>query len=448
MPIRVKTPIVARTPIWVTSSTTNIVYAPAMMDLQNWWEPTGIDSGLASTWYDSGPEGADLVQAFANPLTLSIPINGNSSITGVPSSALENASTSMSGAREAWVVIRPNTIGITSRLVYDGLGGTNRQTLFSQTSGNLNANAGTSLTVAGGIVDSRVQILRVVVDGTGTGAIYRITDIPSASTPIAAGTIGSGTWAGITVGSGNAGSNSFQGAICELLRYSALMSPAAVDQTAAYLLAKYPSGAKYNLTPTYLLPLGDSLTEGSLSTSGYSYKEKLFYAFEANDVSPTSTLVFNGSVEQQCFHHDGVSGNTIAQIDARAAAAISASSANVLVLIAGTNDAQNVGYNGATAESDYASLLATIYTADPTLPIVLCLAPPLTNTTHNANINDLNSRVVNTVVPGASSTIYVVDPRDAGWTTGAGYTTDGTHPNDAGETALATVIEAGIRLAV
>jgi lysophospholipase L1-like esterase len=417
-----------------------------MTDLQNWWQPTGIDSGLASTWYDSGPEGADLVQAFANPLTLSIPINGKSSITGVPSSALENATTSMSGAREAWVVIRPHSIGITSRLVYDGLGGTNRQTLFSQTSGNLVANAGTSLTASGGIVDSRVQILRVVVDGTGTGAIYRVTDVASASTPIAAGTIGSGDWAGITVGSGNAGSNSFQGAIAELLRYSALMSPTAVDQTAAYLLSKYPSAAKYNLTPTYLLPLGDSLTQGLLSTSGYSYKEKLFYAFEANDVSSTSTLVFNGSIEQECFHHDGVAGDTIAQIDARAAAAITASSAGVVVLIAGTNDARDAGYNGATAEADYAALLATIYATDPTLPIVLCLAPPMTTVSHNANINDLNSRLVSTVIPGASSTIYTVDPRTAGWTTGAGYTTDGVHPNDAGEAALATVIEAGIRL--
>ena len=48
----------------------------------------------------------------------------------------------------------------------------------------------------------------------------------------------------------------------------------------------------------------------------------------------------------------------------------------------------------------------------------------------------------------AASTITVVDPRDAGWTTGAGYTTDGVHPNERGETALSTVIEAGIRAAL
>ena len=418
-----------------------------MGTLQNWWQPSGLNTGT-STWADDGSEGAALTQGFANPATLSIPIDGKQAITGTPSSALENATTTMSGAREAWIVLRPHNIASTSRLAYDGVGGTNRQTLFSQTTGALVANAGTNLSATGGMPEDRPQILRVVVNGDGSGAIYRVTSVAAASTPIASGTIGTSTWAGITVGASNSGSSAFDGAIAEILRYGAVLSASDAETTAAYLLAKYPSAAKYTRTPVNLLPLGDSLTQGLLSTSGYSYKERLFYALEASDISPTETVLFRGSVQQQCFNHDGVAGNTIAQIEARAAAAITASSADVLVLIAGTNDAQDAGYDGATAEAAYASLLATIYATDNALPIVLCLAPPMTTTSHNANINDLNSRLESTVVPAASSTITVVDPRDAGWTTGAGYTTDGVHPNTAGETALATVIEAGIRLAL
>jgi hypothetical protein len=422
--------------------------APTLTSLQNWWAPQSLDTG-ASTWTDLGSEGATLAQGFANPATLSIPIDGLQAITGTPNAALENAVTSMTGAREVWCVVRPHNIAATSRLIYDGVGGTNRQSLFSQTTGALVANAGTSLSVASGIPEDRPQILRVRVNGDGSGQIYRVTSVATAtSSPIASGTIGTSTWAGITVGASNSGSSALDGALAEILRYSAILSDADAETTAAYLLSRYPSCAKFGHADVNLLPLGDSLTQGILSESGYSYKEKLFYAFEATDVSPTSTLLFRGSVQQECFNHDGVAGNTIAQIEARTAAAIAASSADVMVLIAGTNDAQDAGYDGATAEADYASLLATIFTADPTLPIVLCLAPPMTTVPHNANITDLNGRLGATVIPAASSTITTVDPRDAGWTTGAGYTTDGVHPNDAGETALSTVIDAGIRAAL
>ncbi len=102
---------------------------------------------------------------------------------------------------------------------------------------------------------------------------------------------------------------------------------------------------------------------------------------------------------------------------------------------------------GLVADAAYDSLLSTIYTADNGLPVVLCLVPPLSNGTHDANVDDLNTRIEDDVVPGASSTITVVDARDYGFVA-ATHTTDGVHPNTLGEQALSDAIEAGIRAAL
>jgi lysophospholipase L1-like esterase len=66
---------------------------------------------------------------------------------------------------------------------------------------------------------------------------------------------------------------------------------------------------------------------------------------------------------------------------------------------------------------------------------------------YNSLVTNLNAALETTVIPAASSTIIVVDPRDHGWT-GSGYSTDGVHPNDAGEQALSDAIESGIRSAL
>lgn len=420
--------------------------SPSSITLQNWWRPEGLN--LAATyWTDEGSEGADLTAGFANPAAESIPIDGNTSISGVGLSSLKNISTSMSGAREVWVVVRPDDLS--TQLVLDGSAGTNRQTLFVGASGAISANAGTTLATAGGTApEHRAQILRVVVSGDGTGSIYRVTDTgASLTSPLITGTIGSGLWDGITLGAANTGSSAWKGAISEVLRYSSALAVDDSTTTAGYLLSKYPSAAKITLSTTNLLCLGDSLTSGAPSESGYSYKENLFYAFEGNDISSTTTLVFNGTNNQQVFDHDGVSGNTIAQIEARAAAAIAANSPDVLVLIAGTNDCQDALYDGPTAEASYASLLSAIHTADASLPVVLCLVPPLTTVSHNNNATDLNSRLISTVIPSALSTIHTVDVRSEGFTSAAGFTIDGTHFNAAGESTAAIAIEAGIRSA-
>jgi lysophospholipase L1-like esterase len=424
--------------------------APAQTALKNWWQPSGL-TPATSIWLDDGTEGATLTQAFANPVTMGIPIDGKQAMSGIALSALENATTSIAAgtAREVWIVLRPDNLS--TQLAFDGLGGTGRNTLFVGATGIVTANAGTSLASATGAApEHRPQILRVVVNGDGSGAVYLVTDIASAtSSPISTGTIGSAVWTGITLGANNAGSSAWLGEIAEVLRYSAVLTGSDPATTAAYLLAKYPSAAKFTRTQVYLSCIGDSITQGQFSESGRSYRLKLFTAFETSDISPTETIIYRGTTNDRCLDHNGVSGDTIAEVDARVAASISANAPDVMVLLVGTNDCQEAGYDGPTAQAAYASLLATIHTADATLPIVVVLVPPLTNATHNANVNDLNPRIETAVAAAAhATTITVVDPRDDGWTTGAGYTTDGVHPNDAGETALSTVIEAGIRAAL
>mgnify|MGYP000697894745 CR=1 FL=1 len=419
--------------------------APVSTDLQNWWKPENLTVGVSSSWTDAGSEGATLTKGFASDPANGTPIDGHATLDANSNQAMEHATTTLHGASEVWIVLRSDNHS--TQLAFDAVGSSDRHTFFVSSNDNMSANAGSTLAVTDGFIEHRPQIVRIRVNGDTSGDIFRITDTGSSvTTAIGSGTIGSGDWTGITMGAANSGSSAWRGDIAEMLRYSDVMASGAAT-TAAYLLAKYPSCAKYDQTEVTLLCAGDSITAGTASTSLRSYRGQLREAFETTDVSASTTLVFRGTSEDRCMDHDGVSGETISQIDSRMAAAIAAHSPDVLVLIAGTNDCQDAGYVGLVADAAYDSLLSTIYTADNGLPVVLCLVPPLSNGTHDANVDDLNTRIEDDVVPGASSTITVVDARDYGFVA-ATHTTDGVHPNTLGEQALSDAIEAGIRAAL
>ena len=178
------------------------------------------------------------------------------------------------------------------------------------------------------------------------------------------------------------------------------------------------------------------------------YRGPLFYAFESNadDIEPgVRTLRLLGNVLERAADHSGVSGNSIADLDARIAAVIASQSPALMVLLIGTNDCRNNGatYDTTATPAAYAALLATIYAADNSLPIVACLVPPQANATHNDNVTELNGNLVATVFPAADSDITTVDLNSI--ITAGSHLADGVHPNDAGYAIIASAIEAGIR---
>jgi lysophospholipase L1-like esterase len=413
-----------------------------MGGLVTWHRPSGLDVG-AETWLDEG-DGNDLAAFTANPCLDGIPIDGHATLDASNQSALKQALSSLTQPWTTYVVTRARTF-VATVLLHDGHTSTNRCTLFSSGTADptaLTSNAGSSLAAAGGWRWNTVHAVRVTANGASS-EIY-VTDLTG--TPVASGAMGAGTWAGLTLGSANTGSSAWRGDIAEMLRYSGAHDAAAVE---AYLIAKYPSIAKRAWTAQSLLCLGDSITLGLESTDGRGYRPYLREAFETADVEPgVRTLRFMGPTADAAMDHAGVSGDTIAEVDARAAAAISGSSPEVLVLLAGTNDCRDNGttYDSVTTPAAYADLLATIFAADNALPVVVCLVPPLLNGTHDANVDDLNAELVATVIPGADSTITVCDLNSI---LNAGtHLADGVHPNDAGYALIADAIEAAIRTAL
>lgn len=432
---------------WV--SLTSVLTKP-----QNRWAPEDLTPGASAVWADSGAEGADLTSGFAGDPAFGFTLDGRNTLNPNAAQAMENATTSMTGAtdREVWVVARSDDH--TTQLLFDAVGGTDRNSFFVNTGDDLNINAGATLALTDGLLgkEHRPFIMRIVYEVDGTASVYVVDSEANAiASPVLTGAAGTATWAGITLGASNTGSSAWKGGVAEMLRYDDIQSDAEAKSIASYLLERYPSCAKFNSTEVSLMTLGDSLTAG-LSATDYAYRDALRKLFEgAGDVSESEALVFRGSNEDATgcvVDHDGVSGNTIAQVTARVAAAMAANPPDVIVLLAGTNDCRNNGttYDSVTTPAAYATLLSTIAASDDTVPVVCCLLPPLTNSTHNANVDDFNAELVATVIPGATNPITTVDLNSI---VATGDLADGVHPTStAHETIIAPAIAAGIRAAV
>lgn len=414
---------------------------PPPGNLYDWYPPDGIDLATPQ-WLDRGPNGNHLTKVFANNPTSGIAIDGRASVTFGTASALKNVSSSLAQPFTSYVVVRCDETTSTN-LIHDGHTGTNRVTLYTNSSAQLTAFAGTNLNYAGGWRRGTVHAVRFTANGASS-EVY-ITDLTG--TPVASGNAGAGTWGGLTLGAGNTGSNAWSGEVAELIRYSGAHDSAAV---AAYLLRKYPSIAKRAWTPYDMTCLGDSITVGTGSTDGRGFRSLLFRAFEVADVNPGVTaLRFNGATNDSALNHFGTSGAIISDKGTTIAAELAARPADLLVCLIGTNDCRDNGttYDPVTTPAAYATLLENVRVQDSGLPVIVCTVPPLTNSTHNANVDDLNDELtkgggVIAVQQGLGQSITVCDLNSAITTADLG---DGVHPNDAGYAKIAAALEASIR---
>ena len=212
------------------------------------------------------------------------------------------------------------------------------------------------------------------------------------------------------------------------------------------------STAAVQVTPR-LMPLGDSITRGSVD--GFGYRDHLQDFLGINKWDFVGPFAHPASHATYDVDHAGVSGQTTAQIEARTLSHLTTymvgNAANSIVLLhAGTNDVMTMPGTG-TLEERIASYVANvediieiIHAHDPTIRIFVALIVPNTDSTIEARIELYNS-TLKTMLQNYQTTksnLYIVDMHSAfvnnpDWAT-EWFHTDGVHPNDAGFRVMAS----------
>ncbi|KAL4874257.1 hypothetical protein BJY04DRAFT_225207 [Aspergillus karnatakaensis] len=171
-----------------------------------------------------------------------------------------------------------------------------------------------------------------------------------------------------------------------------------------------------------ILPLGDSITDGYLSSDGNGYRLQLW-----NHISNAKDFVGTQSAgNMQDPANEGYPGATIHEISGRSERAL-AMRPNVVLLHAGTND-MNRPYAPETAHERLAAFIDKIASECPDAAILVAKIIPASGTNTNARINSFNSKIPGIVEARAKEgmKVMVVDM------TGVTELIDGLHPNDVG----------------
>lgn len=156
-------------------------------------------------------------------------------------------------------------------------------------------------------------------------------------------------------------------------------------------------------TACRIMPLGDSITDGIDLTIGYSsnggYRLELFRqaTLDGHSISFVGTRPPNGpatdDVTNQPFprDHEGISGNTVAQVANRVGVALAANPPHIVLLQIGTNDLYQ-GMPGDLPE-DLASLVDQITSQAPDALVVVAQITPLGGSFPNNGVPQYNSAI-------------------------------------------------------
>ena len=207
-----------------------------------------------------------------------------------------------------------------------------------------------------------------------------------------------------------------------------------------------------------IMPLGDSITDGIDPTQNYAsnagYRLELFRlaTTEGHNITFVGTRPPNGptgDVAGQPFprNHEGISGNTIAQVAARVDAAIQANPPNIVLLQIGTNNL----YNGMAADvpGQLASLIDQITNDAPDALVVVAQITPLGGQFPNNGVDEYNATIPGIVQErvDAGKHLIIVDQFTRIAQTPNFVATllpDNIHPNPAGYAIMGETWYAGI----
>ncbi|MEV4701820.1 RICIN domain-containing protein [Actinoplanes sp. NPDC049316] len=191
-----------------------------------------------------------------------------------------------------------------------------------------------------------------------------------------------------------------------------------------------------------VMPLGDSITEGTQVPGGYRiglWQRLAADGYRADFVGSQ----YNGPASLGDHDHEGHPGWRIDQIDANIGGWLSATSPRTVLLHIGTNDIlQN--YNVAGAPGRLSTLIDHITAAAPSADVFVATVIPLGNANQEAA-----ARTFNAALPGivqgkvnAGKRVHLVDMHAALTT---GDLIDGIHPTAGGYDKMAAVWYAALR---
>jgi parallel beta-helix repeat protein len=208
-----------------------------------------------------------------------------------------------------------------------------------------------------------------------------------------------------------------------------------------------PSTPSIRSIPTNvrIMPLGDSITEGSWSTAGTDfsgYRSPLYSLLTAAGISPTFVgSATNGNFAQP--NHEGHGGYSIQDIFTNIDGWLAANTPDVVLLHIGTNDI--LGDNDlANAGARLRVLIRRIASQAPNARIVVAQIAPFANATDEAQAVQYNRDIATSVTTLRNEGIKVtlVDMHTA--LTASVDLYDGVHPNDNGYIKMAPTWLSGI----
>ena len=132
-------------------------------------------------------------------------------------------------------------------------------------------------------------------------------------------------------------------------------------------------GEKPIATSLKIMPMGDSITEGTVA-GGYRAPLYTLLTADRYDITYVGDQQTNpsGSLPINQYHHEGIGGDTsvnlLAQIDG--SGIVQSSEPDAVLLLVGTNDIGN-GASNATTDSNIAALIDDIISKDPRAHIFL-----------------------------------------------------------------------------
>lgn len=182
-------------------------------------------------------------------------------------------------------------------------------------------------------------------------------------------------------------------------------------------------------------PLGDSITLGGASASNNGFKARVSALAVAAGVAYQNVGPYRTGTLAD-IQHAGVSGDTIAQMEARVVADVAAYRPRFTTIHAGTNDM------GGTATAALAALrsLLIVHRAATGSKVVVCKIPPRTGFEATVNTFNAGLQAEITAAGYTAANSILVDPGVV-----AGELTDGVHPNDAGHDKIAAAVWAGLQ---
>jgi cellulase/cellobiase CelA1 len=183
-----------------------------------------------------------------------------------------------------------------------------------------------------------------------------------------------------------------------------------------------------------VMPLGDSITEGTQTPGGYRIGLWQRFTANGNKVDLVGSQS-NGPASLGDHDHEGHPGWRIDQIDANITGWLQATMPHTVLLHIGTNDVlQN--FSLSSAPSRLSTLIDHITATDPGAEVLVATIIPLANASEEANVRTFNAAIPG-IVQGkvtAGKHVHLVDMHSA---LTAADLTDGIHPTAAGYDKMA-----------